>query len=210
MQQPKSQQVPHHLAGVTNGLDPGGLDVTPGHGDLVELESPAPGENQKLDVKGETLGVLDAGERVPEVAREQLETALRVMNAPQKQGLDHEVEGASHEIAVTRLGGRDQPTVEGTRTDPNGATIAGSAQHLQLIDGRGQIGVAEQELLASGARESRANRRPLSPILLMGNHLELHAISKVHIASRGSSPVARAVVHHDHFARQPVLRCGGH
>src|SRR5205807_1234188 len=87
--------------GAEGDLAPAAVD--PGHRNLPDDQARPPRQEEDLDIEAESFELLQRKERLRRAAAEQLEPALRVVDAAQHQQLHHPVEDAADDMPEQRL-----------------------------------------------------------------------------------------------------------
>ena len=174
--------------------------MRPAHGNLDGAETVAPGEEQQLGVEAETLDALLLEQDAAGFAEEGLKAALGVHKRQKQTDADNFIENNSGEFAEGRLVDFDEAAVERARTDGDVRLGAGERgeQLVGLFDGRGKVGVAEENDAAAGLEGAATHAETFAAVDSVGDHAERRNFRHKRPGDFGGA-VARAVVHNDHF-----------
>ena len=143
-----------HLQAVFEVADAAALVVAPGDGDFDDLVAEAAGDEEKLGVETPALDGLKAEDDLGGFAFEGLEAALGVFVREAHDLARDPVEAAAEEAAVERLVDGLALLVEPAGADSDvGAGVEGGKEALGFFDGRGEVGVGEEDGLADGLEE---------------------------------------------------------
>jgi hypothetical protein len=185
-----------HVERLDQRVDRRPLVVEPADGKLEDRESELSRDEKDFDIEAEPVDHRAPEHLLGRVGAEGLETALRILDAGDRQRLHHQVEDLPHRLAVPRLvhlhvGAVDRPTADGDVVAPKVMQRV-----VDLIDRRRQIGIGEDAVSAGRLEHAAAYGGPLAEIIPQTD--QAHAP----VGEALDDPrrlVARAVVDDDHL-----------
>lgn len=137
------------------------------------LDDLQPGEacaHQQLDVVGPTGTDLDREQLARGRGRQQLEAALRVVEAEPSKRPHREVEALPEALAVGRSG-LDHGAVEHARADGDLCSVADRSRELAKIAQRSRkIDVRQQHVIAAGDAYAGGDRGALASVAVTAHH----------------------------------------
>jgi hypothetical protein len=123
--------------------------VPPDDADLDHPQAGAPGQMEELDVPGEAADRQALEETSRRLAAHELEAALRVGEVGEPEQPEPAVVGLAHGLAVEGLPAYDAGLGRGAAAGHQVRLRGPRAQRLDLLDGSGEIGVAQQHPLTA-------------------------------------------------------------
>src|SRR5262249_56471029 len=140
--------------------------VKPEHRHFRDREPPAPGQKQDLHVEGESVDLRLAEELARDISAEELEAALCVENARDRQCPYEEISRLAEEAPVGGLLFPDELFLKGTRADGDRNSDEPIAELSPFGKRRRKIDVGDEDGISPGEGDAGANRRALSAVLL--------------------------------------------
>src|SRR5690348_5952419 len=193
-----------HVQAILEVADLAAVVVRPFHGNLAHRESELAGQEQQFGIESPALDFLPGKQSLCRPRGECLKAALRVLEAQPQQQPQMQIEYSSEKLAVEGLAFGLQFAAQPARTDSHlGAIREGGEKLVGFLNGRGQVGVAEQQQVATGVQHAVADTiafASISRVLEQANR----AVPLRVTAYDGGCVVARAIIYNDHF-RVPAL-----
>jgi len=131
------------------------------------------GQEQDLDVKGETVGFLPAEDRLRRQPAKSFETALGIGDTQAGKTTNKAIKGLSHQLPDRVLTPQDQAVrvlpVTNNYVDSR-IGLQAAQRAFQIVEGRAEVCIGEENQFAARPEYSGSDREAFSPVDVVPDH----------------------------------------